>query len=474
LASSIFEKEDCSAKSNPESKLQPDFMSRQFIIKEATIVNEGKQQTGNVYVKNGIIEKIVTGRHLPAEENREIIDAKGLYLLPGVIDDQVHFREPGLEYKGDIFSESRAAVAGGVTSFMEMPNTKPPALTQRLLEEKYIRAAEKSLVNYSFYMGTSNDNLDEVLKTDPEKVCGIKVFMGSSTGNLLVDDEKTLEALFSESPMLIATHCEDESTVQKNSAAFYKKFGLSATAAVHPLVRTAEACYLSSTKAVALAEKYGTRLHILHLSTAREMELFDNHIPLTDKKITAEVCIHHLWFSDRDYPEKGNLIKWNPAVKSEEDRQALFEALLNDRLDVVATDHAPHALAEKQRPYFQAPSGGPMVQHSLVAMLEFVHRKKMSIEKVVEKMCHNPALLFGIKNRGFIRPGYAADLVLVDMNRPWKVKKQNILYKCGWSPFEGTVFHSEVVKTFVNGQLVYDNGFINEKIRGQRLLFSRR
>ena len=444
-----------------------------FVIKQATIVNESRQFTGDVYVKNGKIEKVVSGEGLPAEEGVETVDARGLFLLPGAIDDQVHFREPGLEYKADIFSESRAAVAGGITSFMEMPNTDPPVLTRELLEEKYARAAETSLANYSFYMGASNDNLQEVLKTDPAKVCGIKVFMGSSTGNMLVDDDKTLEALFSEIPLLIATHCEDESIIRKNSASFYKKFSPNGDAKLHPQIRSTEACYLSSSKAVALARKYGTRLHILHLSTAREMQLFDNSTPLKDKKITAEVCVHHLWFSDRDYPEKGNLIKWNPAVKTEPDRRALFRALLDDRLDVVATDHAPHTLAEKLRPYFTAPSGGPMVQHALPAMLEFVYRKKISLTKVVEKMCHNPAVLFRIKNRGFIRPGYAADLVLADLNSPWKVEKQNILYKCGWSPLEGTTFHSKVIKTFVNGQLVYNQGKTNDGIRGQRLLFSR-
>ena len=445
-----------------------------FVIKQATIVNEGRQFTGDVYVKNGMIEKVVSGENHTADEGLQTVDARGLFLLPGAIDDQVHFREPGMEYKADIFSESRAAVAGGITSFMEMPNTDPPALTRELLEEKYARAAETSLANYSFYMGASNDNLQEVLKIDPEKVCGVKVFMGSSTGNMLVDDEKTLEALFSEIPLLIATHCEDESTIQKNSAFFYKKFGPNGEASLHPKIRTAEACFLSSSKAVSLAKKYGARLHILHLSTAREMQLFDNSIPLADKKITAEVCVHHLWFSDRDYPEKGNLIKWNPAVKSEEDRQALLNALLDDRLDVVATDHAPHTLQEKQRPYFQAPSGGPMVQHALPAMLELVYQKKMPLEKVVEKMCHNPAILFRVKNRGFIRPGYAADLVLVDMNSPWKVEKENILYKCGWSPMEGTSFHAKVIKTFVNGQRVYDRGKIDNRVRGQRLLFSRK
>ena len=449
-------------------------MYPKFIIKQARIINEGRQFTGDVYVRAGIIERVSEGKNLSAEKGWEIIAAEGLWLLPGVIDDHVHFREPGLEYKANIFTESRAAVAGGVTSFMEMPNTNPPALTQELLEEKYSLAAQKSSANYSFYMGASNDNLDEVLKTDPSRVCGVKVFMGSSTGNILMDDEKTLDAIFSKVPMLIATHCEDEKTIQNNNAEFYKALGMKATASVHPKIRTAGACYLSSVKAIALAQKYNTRLHILHLSTAGEMELFDNSIPLKEKKITAEVCVHHLWFSDKDYHAKGNLVKWNPAIKTEADRKALFEALLDDRLDVVATDHAPHTLEEKQRPYFKAPSGGPMVQHSLTAMLEFVHQKKITLEKVVEKMCHNPAILFGIQNRGFIRQGYAADLVLVDMNNPWEVGKSNILYKCGWSPLEGVRFHAQVQMTFVNGQLVYDRGTIDENIRGERLLFSRK
>ncbi|VAW30726.1 Dihydroorotase [hydrothermal vent metagenome] len=446
-------------------------MQPKFIIKQARIVNEGRQFTGDVYVRAGIIEKVSEGENLPSEKGWEIIAAEGLWLLPGVIDDHVHFREPGLEYKAGIFTESRAAVAGGVTSFMEMPNTNPPALTRELLEEKYALAAQKSLANYSFYIGASNDNLKEVLKTDPTQVCGVKVFMGSSTGNILMDDEKALEAIFSQVPMLIATHCEDENTIQNNNAKFYKDLGLKATASVHSKIRTAEACYLSSAKAVALARKHNTRLHILHLSTAGEMDFFDNNIPLKEKKITAEVCVHHLWFSDKDYPVKGNLVKWNPAIKTEADRIALFKALLDDRLDVVATDHAPHTLEEKQRPYFQAPSGGPMVQHSLTAMLEFVHDKKISIEKVVEKMCHNPAVLFRIENRGFIRPGFAADLVLVDRNKTLEVSKSNILYKCGWSPLEGTRFHSRVQMTFVNGQLVYNRGEIDESIRGRRLCF---
>ncbi len=447
-------------------------MTNKFIIKQARIVNEGRTFTGDVYVSGKVIEKVLEGENIPVEEGWEVVTAKGFFLLPGVIDEHVHFREPGLEYKADIFSESRAAVAGGVTSFMEMPNTSPPALTQKLLEEKYTLASQKSLANYSFYMGASNDNLEEVLETDPEKVCGIKLFMGSSTGNMLVDDENILEDIFSKVPMLIAAHCEEDEIIQKNNAKFYKTLGLKATASVHPKIRTAEACYLSSAKAVALARKFGTRLHILHLSTAREMELFDNDIPLNEKKITAEVCVHHLWFSDKDYVAKGNLVKWNPAVKTESDRLALFDALLDGRLDVVATDHAPHTLDEKQRPYFKAPSGGPMVQHSLTAMLEFVHQKKITIEKVVEKMCHNPAILFGVQKRGFVRKGYAADLVLVDMNKSWKVDRSNVLYKCSWSPMEGVLFHSRVQMTFVNGQLVYDHGTINENIRGERLLFS--
>lgn len=449
-------------------------MSEKWVIKGATIVNEGKSFVGDVYLNNHIIEKIrekSASTIIPDEY--KVIDAEGLYLFPGVIDDQVHFREPGLEYKAEIFTESRAAVAGGVTSFMEMPNTNPPALTQELLEEKYELAKEKSLANFSFYMGASNHNLDEVLKTDPAKVCGLKVFMGSSTGDMLVDDEMVLEQIFSKVHMLIATHCEDEQTVRANNESFYKKYGLEGTAVLHPQIRTTEACYLSSSKAVSLARKYGSRLHVLHLSTAREMELFDKDIPLADKKITAEVCVHHLWFSDRDYEHKGNFIKWNPAIKAKSDQEALFDALLSGKLDVVATDHAPHTLEEKQRPYFKAPAGGPLVQHSLAVMLEFVKQGKMTVEQVVEKMCHNPAILFRVKNRGYIREGYFADLVLVDMNSPWEVKKENILYKCGWSPFEGTVFNSKVLKTFVNGNLVFSDGKFHEGVNGERLEFNR-
>ncbi len=443
-----------------------------YLIKDAKIVNEGRIVNGNVYIKNGLIERIEENSK-SIDGNYTIVDAAGHYLLPGVIDDQVHFREPGLEYKADIYTESKAAVAGGVTSFMEMPNTIPPALTVDLLEDKYKRAAKKSLANYSFYMGASNDNLDEVLKVDPAKVCGLKVFMGSSTGNMLVDNDETLENIFSKVHMLIATHCEDEATIRKNQNYFFKKLGDNAKADIHPKIRTAEACYLSSSKAVNLAKKHGTRLHILHLSTAKEMELFDSTLPLNEKKITAEVCIHHLWFSDKDYSSKGNLIKWNPAIKTENDREALWNALQEGKLDVVATDHAPHTLEEKQRQYFHSPSGGPMVQHSLVAMLEFVNQNKIDMESVVEKMCHNPAILFNVEKRGFIRKGYFADLVLVDPNETWKVSKENILYKCGWSPMEGVNFNWKVKKTFINGILVYDDGKFNEKHKGMRLTFFR-
>ena len=454
-----------------EQKLKQ--MPDKYIIKGATIVNEGKSFIGNVYLDNGIIERIQEGSAESVSAGYKVVSAEGKYLFPGVIDDQVHFREPGMEYKAEIYTESRAAVAGGITSFMEMPNTKPPALTQELLEDKYKLGKEKSLANFSFYMGASNDNLDEVLKTDPAKVCGLKVFMGSSTGNMLVDDEEVLEQIFSKVHMLIATHCEDEETVRANNEALYKKYGLDGTVELHPQIRSEQACYLSSSKAVRLARKHGSRLHVLHLSTAKEMELFDKDIPLTEKKITAEACIHHLWFSDEDYKRKGNRIKWNPAIKTKSDQEAVFDALLSGKIDVVATDHAPHTLEEKERPYFKAPSGGPLVQHALVAMLELAKQGKITVEQVVEKMCHNPAILFHVKKRGFIREGYFADLVLVDMNNSWEVNKDNILYKCGWSPFEGDTFSSSVEKTFVNGNLVYDQGQFQEGINGQRLEFDR-
>ncbi len=443
-----------------------------MLIKSATIINEGQAFEADVLIKNGRIEKIASS--ISSNNNEEVIDASGKYLLPGAIDDQVHFREPGLTYKADIYTESRAAVAGGVTSFMEMPNTVPNALTQNLLADKYAIAAQNSLANYSFFMGASNDNIEEVLKTNPTDVCGIKIFMGSSTGNMLVDKEKTLEGLFSKVDMLIATHCEDEATIQRNTQAARTQFGENVPISQHPIIRSAEACYLSSSMAVGLAKKHGTQLHILHISTAKEIELFDNTIPLAEKKITAEACIHHLWFNDADYAKKGTLIKWNPAVKTAEDQQAVFEAVLSGKIDVIATDHAPHTFEEKQNGYFKAPSGGPLVQHSIVAMLDFYHQRKITLPQIAEKMSHNPAILFNIKDRGFIREGFYADLVLVDLNNPWTVNKENILAKCGWSPFEEHEFKSKITHTFVNGKLVYAHGSLNEVGSGSRLLFNRK
>ncbi len=440
------------------------------LITNAKIVNEGKVFEGDVLIKGQFIEKIDTHINYPADRT---VDAKGNYLLPGVIDDQVHFREPGLTHKGNIFTESRAAVAGGVTSFMEMPNTSPPAFTQALLEDKYQIAARTSLANYSFYIGASNDNLEEVLKTNLKNVCGLKIFMGSSTGNLLVDDPKTLEGIYSRFPSLIATHCEDEPTIRKNTAEFKERYGDDISVKYHSQIRSEEACYKSSSFAVGLAKKHGTKLHILHISTAKETHLFDNTVPLEKKKITAEACVHHLWFNDHDYDRLGMLIKWNPAIKTEHDQNQILNALLDDRIDVIATDHAPHTLEEKSNKYFQAPSGGPLIQHSLVAMMDFVLQKKISIEKMVQKMCHNPAILFEIEKRGFIREGYFADLVLVDPNMPWQVNKNNILAKCGWSPFEGTTFHSTVKHTWVSGHLAYSNGQLNESKLGERLTFHR-
>ncbi|HEY5826275.1 MAG TPA: dihydroorotase [Cyclobacteriaceae bacterium] len=441
------------------------------LILNAKIVNEGKVQDGDVLIKGQYIEKI--GKNLQSDPADEVIDAKGKLLLPGVIDDQVHFREPGLTHKGNIFTESRAAVAGGVTSFMEMPNTNPPAYTQALLEDKYQIASQSSLANYSFFMGGSNDNLEEVMKTDLHEICGLKIFMGSSTGNLLVDNEKALEGFFSRFPGLIATHCEDEATIRKNTEEFRTKYGEDVPIECHPLIRSEEACYKSSSFAVGLAKQHGTRLHILHISTAKETSLFDNKLPIEKKKITAEACVHHLWFNDADYKTLGTKIKWNPAIKTSFDQKAVLAALLNDVIDVIATDHAPHTIEEKNNSYFKAPSGGPLIQHSLVAMLQFFQRGNMSIEKIVQKMSHHPALLFGIEKRGFIREGHFADLVLVDLNSPWKVEKSNILAKCGWSPFEGHEFQSKVVKTWVSGHLAYSDGKIIEGQSGQRLLFNR-
>jgi dihydroorotase len=444
-----------------------------YLIKNAKIVNNGIITPGFVLVRDGIIKAI--GKGEPTEEAAvvEVIDAGGQYLLPGVIDDQVHFREPGLTHKGEIATESKAAVAGGITSFMEMPNTKPQATSIEELEKKYDRAAEVSLANYSFYLGATNDNIEEIKSLDPTKNCGVKVFMGSSTGNMLVDDRKSLEQIFAESPTLIATHCEDEATIRRNTEKQREAFGEEVPISMHPIIRSEEACFLSSSLAVELARKHNSRLHVLHISTAKELELFEHGTDFTKKKVTAEVCIHHLWFTDADYETKGSLIKWNPAIKSKHDRDSLLAALLNDKVDVIATDHAPHTIEEKQNKYFSSPSGGPMVQHALVAMLEMVHQNKITIEKVVEKMCHAPARLFEVKDRGFLEPGYRADMVLVDMETQWKVERQNILYKCAWSPLSGEIFHSAVTHTWVNGKLVYNDGMFNEMVRGERLEFKR-
>ena len=441
------------------------------LIKNAQIVNENQIFKGDLLIENDLILKI--GNDISEENAHRVIDADGKYLLPGVIDDQVHFREPGLTHKGDIESESRAAIAGGVTSFIEQPNTVPNAVTQQLLEEKYKIAAEKSLANYSFMMGGTNDNLEEILKTNPRNVAGIKLFLGSSTGNMLVDNPETLENIFSKTKMLIAVHCEDEATIRANTEKYRKEFGDDIPMKFHHLIRSEEACYISSSKAVELAEKTGARLHVFHVSTAKETELFRNDIPLKDKKITAEVCVHHLTFTDVDYETKGTLIKWNPAVKTQKDKDGLWKALLDDRIDVIATDHAPHTWEEKQNVYTKAPSGGPLVQHSLVLMIENFKNGKITLEKIVEKMCHNPAILFQIEKRGFIREGYKADVVLVDLNDNSTVTKENILYKCGWSPFEGSVFHSKITHTFVNGNLVYENGKVAHEKFGERLLFER-
>ncbi len=440
------------------------------LIVNAKIVNEGKVIEADVLIGYERIEKI--GATL-SSNNATVIDAGGNYLLPGAIDDQVHFREPGLTHKGTIHSESRAAVAGGVTSFMEMPNTVPPVFSQNLLEQKYDIASRDSLANYSFFIGASNDNLEEVLKTNLKNVCGLKIFMGSSTGNLLVDSPLVLEGFFSKFPGLIATHCEDEPTIRQNTEVFKNKYGENIPIECHPLIRSAEGCYKSSSFAVGLAKKYGTRLHILHISTARETQLFDNSIPLEMKKITAEACIHHLWFNDGDYARLGTKIKWNPAIKTKHDQEAILQAVLDNHIDVIATDHAPHTMEEKQNTYLKAPSGGPLVQHSLVAMLEFFRQGKITLEKIVEKMSHNPAILFRVEDRGFIREGYFADVVLVDLKSPWKVEKKNILAKCGWSPFEAVEFSSTVTHTFVSGNLVYKHGEIVESGKGQRLMFRR-
>jgi dihydroorotase len=443
-----------------------------ILIKNAKIVNEGSIFEGDVLIENEFIVEIADFISAKSSDCK-IIDAEGNFLIPGAIDDQVHFREPGLTHKGDIESESRAAVAGGVTSFIEQPNTIPNALTQDILEEKYQIAENNSFANYSFMMGASNDNLAEVLKTNPKNVAGIKIFLGSSTGNMLVDNEDVLERIFSSTPLLIAVHCEDETTIKNNLEKFKAEYGEDIPVQAHHLIRSEEACYISSSKAIALAKKTGARLHIFHLSTAKEMDLFTNKIPLEQKKITAEVCIHHLWFTNEDYDTKGNFIKWNPAVKTESDRNALWEALLDDRIDVIATDHAPHTLDEKQQSYLKAPSGGPLVQHAVVAMFEAYLQGKISVEKIVQKMAHNPAILFKIEKRGFVKVGYYADLAIVNSGLPWTVNKDNIFAKCGWSPFEDFTFRSRVTHTFVNGELVYHNFKVKDIRRGKRLLFDR-
>jgi len=446
-------------------------MKKSILIRNATIVNENKSFKGDVLIENEHIKKIST--FITVDNSVEIIDAKESYLIPGFIDDQVHFREPGLTHKANISTESKAAIAGGITTFIEMPNTTPQATTQALLEDKFAIAAKDSYANYSFMFGGTNDNLGELLKTDPKKVAGIKLFLGSSTGNMLVDDEAVLEKIFSSTKMIISVHCEDEETIRKNTSLFKEKYGDDIPIKYHPIIRSEEACYLSSSKAIELAKKTGARLHVFHLSTAKETELFRNDIPLEEKQITAEVCIHHLWFSDEDYDRKGTHIKWNPAVKTAKDRQGLWDALLDDRIDVLATDHAPHTLEEKNNPYLKAPSGGPLVQHAVVAILEKVKEGIIPIEKAVEKMSHNPAKLFQIEKRGFIKEGFYADLVLINPNKPQLVSKDNILYKCGWSPFEGTTFSSTITHTFVNGTLMYNNGVFNEKIKGKRITFNR-
>jgi len=441
-----------------------------ILIKNAKIVNENSIFESDVLLKDDIIVRIDTDI---SDATAKVVDVQGNYLLPGVIDDQVHFREPGLTHKGDIASESRAAVAGGITTYMEQPNTNPQTTTLEKLEEKFAMAENASFANYSFLFGGTNDNLEEIKRLDKNACSGVKLFLGSSTGNMLVDDEAVIEKIFSNTEMVISAHCEDEGTIRANLAAYKAEYGDDIPVKYHPMIRSEEACYLSSSKAIALAKKTGARLHVFHLTTGKETELFRNDIPLEEKKITAEVCIHHLWFSDADYDTKGTLIKWNPAVKTATDRQQLWEALLDDRLDVIATDHAPHLLQEKDNVYTSAPSGGPLVQHALPAMLEKYHEGVISLEKITEKMCHNPAKLFDLAKRGFVREGYFADLVIANLNTPWKVAKENIAYKCGWSPFEGNTFQSQITHTFVNGHLAYENGNFSEECRGKRLTFDR-
>jgi len=444
-----------------------------ILIQNPIIINEGRAFIGDLLIKDEIIAAIGAPGQVKAPSGTKYFDAAGLLLMPGVIDEHVHFREPGLNHKGDIFSETHAAAAGGITSFMDMPNTVPRTTSLKVLDEKYLIGSERSLINYSFYLGATGDNLEEIMKADPGEVCGIKLFMGSSTGNMQVDNEAALRELFRRAPMPVMAHCEDEPTIRKNMEIFHRKFGEEIPVSMHPLIRSREACFKSSSFAVRLAKEYNTRLHILHLSTSDEMKLFSCEQPIDSKRITGEVCIPHLWFDDAYYDTLSTKIKCNPAIKTKFDRESLINGVNNDLLDVIATDHAPHTQAEKSENYLKAPSGAPMVQHSLVAMLELWHRKTFSIEKIVEKMCHNPAILFNISKRGFIREGYKADLVLIDPDHQWTVSKKNILYKCGWSPFEDVTFGSKVVKTFVNGTLVYNNGEINGDYRGERLKFDR-
>lgn len=445
-------------------------MARVLIL-NGKVVNENKIEELDILIEGQRISKV--GKDLQHEAADKVVDASGLYIMPGLIDDQVHFREPGLTHKAEIYTESRAAVAGGITSYMEMPNTVPNTLTQELLQEKYDRAAQVSLANYSFFMGASNDNLDEVLKTDPKTICGVKIFMGSSTGNMLVDNQKTLEGIFANSPTIIATHCESEELIRRNTALAKEKYGENVPMAMHPVIRDEEACYASSSAAIELAKRTGARLHILHISTGKETHLFNNNIPLKDKKITSEACVHHLWFEDADYAENGAFIKWNPAVKSAADREEIRKAVNDNRIDVLATDHAPHTLAEKQNPYFSAPSGGPLVQHQLPALLDLYHEGIFSLEKIAEKSAHAVADLFEIEDRGYIKEGQFADLAIVDLNNSWEVTKDNLLYKCGWSPFEGHQFKSKVVHTFVSGHHAYENGVLNDVVLGHRLAFDR-
>lgn len=448
-------------------------MSR-LLVRNATIVNEGRSFQGDVLINAPLIEAVFEGGAPESlDENTEVLDASGLLLMPGAIDDQVHFREPGLTHKAEIYTEAKAAVAGGVTTYMEMPNTNPQTVTQEELQKKFDRASDVSLANHSFFMGATNDNLDQVLQTDAKHVCGVKIFMGSSTGNMLVDNTATLEKIFSKTRMLIATHCEDEATIRANSARYKEKYGDAVPFPAHPIIRSAEACYLSSSAATALAKKHDTRLHILHISTARETELFTNEIPLSEKRITAEACIHHLWFSDVDYERFGARIKWNPAVKTAADRDGVWKALLDNRIDIIATDHAPHTIEEKSGNYWTAPSGGPLVQHAVLAMMDFVKQKRISVERMVEKMCHAPAQCFVIEKRGYLRPGYFADLVLIDPNTPTPITPESLHYKCGWSPFEGHTFSSSIHSTFVSGHLAYDRGQFDESKKGHAITFSR-